>query len=475
MNFFKNDIFFGAIAAILLWITLIYIYTPSRPAAVFAGVVAASAIAGWAYSRQSWRSRGGVRLLLLCAALLGSGVILNCWYFTTACGATDAAPLFQNFDADLNWEYYTMSNLDNLATDSCPGLCFNRASGYPYLMWLISLPTGPSLALLLGVNMLCVLLTIILCGSITRICLRGSRFDSPVAPAFCAMIVLASNCYFMVTATIFIKDAVTQFLFASMTYMLLAIRLGLWKTGRAVAASFGLMLLIALVRHQLIPLMIPGFILLLWGRKHLRPLLAITIFSAAVYAFIMMLPTHEEYDMTFSILSGPRTTHPEKLTTFIVDNSRTDLIYSITGNLDEQMPWMRLLWLPLTMLCQFLIPFPWNFTRDIIFGPTQFYAHIAYPGYLAGILLGYYILFMMRRGPQLVNIILCWGAMLYAAVAFHWSGSVSRYCLMFIPLATPAISCCLLGAYRRHSLYIWTAICAIILAAGLIVCYRLSH
>ncbi|MDE6332695.1 MAG: hypothetical protein K2L80_08840, partial [Muribaculaceae bacterium] len=103
------------------------------------------------------------------------------------------------------------------------------------------------------------------------------------------------------------------------------------------------------------------------------------------------------------------------------------------------------------------------------------YAHISFPGYLAGIILGYYILFQAKKGPAPVNRLLAWGGLLYAAVAFNWSGSVSRYCLMFIPLAAPAISFCILTAWRRRSLYIWTSVCAIILAVGLLICYRLSN
>ncbi|MDE5643427.1 MAG: hypothetical protein K2I56_08040 [Muribaculaceae bacterium] len=476
MKFYEDDVFFGIVAVITLWVTLICTYTPDRPVAVFAAVSAASLLPAIVCRRLSWHSKGCAWLLLVCAAIIGSGVILNCWYFTTASGGTDAAPVLHNFDAELNWEFYTMSNIKDLATDRFPGFCFNRASGYPYLMRALGAVFGPSIAFLLGFNMLCVMLTVILCGSITRKCMQGHSFNTCVTPELCAMIVLASNSYFLVTGTIFIKDAVIQLLFACMIYLLIVMKDSRRNDAKTLAAAFGTILLIALVRHQLLPLLLPGFFLILFrSRQMWAKLLPLCAFTAIVYGAVMALPTHEEYDMAFSILTGPRATHPEKVTTFIVDNSRTDMIFKITGNLDQQMPWMRVLWLPVTMLCQFLIPFPWNFTRDMIYGPSQFYAHISFPGYLAGIVLCYYILFMWRRGPRLANRLLCWGIILYAVVAFHWSGSVSRYCLMFIPLAAPAISFCLLTAWRKRSLYVWASLCSVLLASVLIVCHRLSH
>ncbi|MDE6331097.1 MAG: hypothetical protein K2L80_00690 [Muribaculaceae bacterium] len=368
MIFFKNAFFSGIIAVIALWITLICVYTPSCPYGVFLAVSAASAIALYSYRCQSWHTRGGMLLMLACAAVVGSGVILNCWYFTTASGGTDSAPVFQNFDASLNWEFLTMSNIEDLRTDRFPGICFNRTSGYPYLMALLCWPFGPSLAFLLGFNMLCVLLTIILCGSITRRCCPGHGLAAPL----CGMCVLAANCYFMVTGTIFIKDALVQLIFACITNLLCRMRHNSQPERLPAIGCLGALLMIALVRHQLIPLMVPGFIILLSGKRRLWPvLIMLCAFSAIIYTAVMMLPTHEQYDTVFSVLNGPRATHPDRVTTFIVDNSRTELIYSITGNLDEQMPWMRLLWLPVTMLCQFLIPFPWNFTRDMIYGPSQ--------------------------------------------------------------------------------------------------------
>lgn len=471
MNFRSAKYFFAFAAILLLFALLLICFPPSRPLAVAAAVCSASAIAFWAYSRCCGCSSAGAWLLLGCIALVGSGVIVNSWFFTTASGGSDSCPALQNFDAALNWSYYSGLNDASMHTDGWSGFHYERHTGYPMLMRLLSLPFGPSLAFVLGVNMLAVLLTIILCGSICRLSLSGSH-HATTATTVCGLAIAAANCYFMVTGTIFIKDALIQCFFAAFVYHLLKISdCHRDCPPRYMAGILVLILLIAVVRHLLLPLLLPGIVLILWHRHQGRAMAILLTAAVAIYVLIMLLPTHEPYAAKYSLLYGPYDGDIDD------DNpgSREAMLFAITGDLNYQMPWIRALWLPATMLCQFLIPFPWNFSRDMIFGPSEFYAHIAYPGYLCGIFLGYYILWLWRRGPAPVNRLLLYGIMLYAVVAYMYNGAVSRYCLTFIPLAAPAICFCLLSSWRRRSLWIWTAACALCMAAGLTVCHHLTQ
>ena len=137
----------------------------------------------------------------------------------------------------------------------------------------------------------------------------------------------------------------------------------------------------------------------------------------------------------------------------------------------------KTLLLPLSAAIQYLIPFPWNFMRDVPFGYSLVYSHISYGWYLVGgIILFYYFFAIWKSSPKLIAWAL-WALFCYLVPAYMFAGTVSRYMLPFIPLLVP------LGVYvimkLRENKYIrsfkyWVFSYCMALSVVLCLCYYLQ-
>lgn len=404
------------------------------------------------YDRLSWADRAGRCVLLTAAALLGCGVVLNQWYFTTYAGATDCCPVLQNHDADDYW------------TRAVGPLQFglnDTHAGYPLLLRCLFV-LRPTLTIPLALNMLATLLTVILAGGITRRVVPTTLKHAPTA----AMIVTAANCYFMVCGTLLLKDALLNLIIAATALLLLRMRQADRPERRDVLALVGLFLFMGLLRLPMVAMMCVGVVALVrLKRSHLYTAVGLLILGGAIWG-----ATKVEAALDASVTRNiGNHIHGAEIA------ERQQPLRMLIGDFKSFGLLKRICFLPLFCLLQFLIPFPWNYGRDIIFGPTSAYAHVAYPGYLAGIILGYYVLWLLwPRRLHNLNRLLLWGAVCYCGIALMWSGTVSRYALAFIPLAAPAVAYTLLTCWRRCSLWVWTAVCAVLMTVGLLICHHLQ-
>lgn len=464
MKITMNRFFNMQTAALALPALLAVLLRPDAAVLLVGCIWLAVFVALRAYDSQSWADRPGRCVLLTAAALLGCGLVLNQWYFTTAAGATDSCPLLINNDARHYWQRATGPFL----------FWFNDThSGYPLLLRGIFV-LRPTLTIPLALNMLATLLTIVLAGGIARRVLPATLKHA----ATVAMIVTAANCYFLVCGTLLLKDALLNLIIAATALTLLRMRQAERPARRDLLALAGLFLSMGLLRLPMVPMMCIGVIALVrFDRRHLLTALGFLVFGAAL---VSTTKIEAALDSSVTRDYGSYVAHFTNGGTSVEDHDaeiaeRQQPLRRMIGDVCEFSLAKRIAYLPVFCLLQFLIPFPWNYARDTIFGPTSAYAHVAYPGYLAGIILGYYVLWLLWRDRlNAVNRLLLWGAACYCCIALIWGGTVSRYALSFIPLAAPAVTYTLLSCWRRRSLWIWTACCAVVMTAGLLICHHLQ-
>lgn len=435
---------------------------PDSPLLTLAGVWLAW-LSALTVSDRVARLGAGARTVLNAAALLmACGIVVNQWYFTVHSGGTDCAPVLLNDDA---FDYWVRM--------SGRGWYIENAShaGYPLMVRRLCFGS-PSLAVALSLNMLGCLLTLVCTGALARLLYGDGTGAANRVTVWLSMAVVAANCYWLSCGTLLLRDSWICLATACIIYQLARMCLrGNYTVNDMV--GFGLLLFaLGILRSQMLMLMLPGTLVLplLIGRRYRRALLLSVLTVAVAFATDQLAAWLHAGQGSF--VSTAQLTGPD----WTVEPARRQMpLSSIAGHLPSMPLVVRLLWLPVFALVQFLIPFPWNFGRDIVFGPTSAYAHIAYPGYLAGIVLGYYVFWLMRRrGLSPPNLLLFWGALCYCAVAVAFSGTVSRYALPFLPLSAPVIARTLVECGRRRSLWIWTGACSTLMCAGLLVCHHLQ-
>lgn len=409
--------------------------------------------------------------LLSATAVLSIGVIINVWYFTTASGGTVMEPVLNNPDAS---DYFYTS----LATVT-PGAevpDHHRQALYRHFarIWDI---TGISIFPLIVSNMVMVLASVVISGVISERLLRGCTGRSTQWLSTCAMIMTAGVCYYLNSGTVLLKDA-------SVALGMTLCALGL--TGiprpfsdrclRALAVGCFTIgtLLLAVARFQYIYIVAGGIVIfaILTHRRLLYPAILLGVCAAVwmlvrVYVVTFMAPE----DMINDVLTGP---YAEDGYFFGYSPGHEAYERYVDNSYFHWPIWRKLLWLPVSAVTQFLIPFPWNFARDTIFGPTLAYAHFSYPWYILGSLILYFIGACMRRAPRQLAAWTLWAVIAWLVPAFSVAGTVSRYGLSFIPMLVPAAVYVAATCTRRRSWRIWTAAYAVMLAATLIICHHLQ-
>lgn len=455
-------------AGCLLWVVLALVL---RPDAVFWAValpVMVWCVTAAVYSRCSRQWPTGWYLLLGVTVALGCGVIINAWYFTTFSGGTDHWPAMVNYDALRNW-----SIIRRLSREGWQAYEHSRFIGYPTLLWWLCSVTGQSLLVVLTTNMLSVLLTIILTGKIAVAALSATDLR-PRSVMTLGMAVACCNCYFLITGTLVLKDALIQLVVAAFIYLCIkvyqcsSLKPGYWL------GAVALLMITVFVRDYLIPPLIVGLIVMLrvsptklsWSLTMV--IVAAGLLWLSMYAAGFSPVVHSDLtDLGHSAISDSPGNSEEVV-------RRGPLTALLRADYFTMPLWKRLAVLPLTSLCQFLIPFPWNFMRDTVYGPTQFVAHIAYPAYLVGIVLCFGVVFCLRRTPRIVLRLLLWGTVAYCGTALITGGTISRYCLMYTPLAVPLVVYTLAVSWRCKRFRYWVGACSAAMAAVLIVCHHLA-
>ncbi|MCM1518762.1 MAG: hypothetical protein NC117_08990 [Pseudoflavonifractor sp.] len=438
----------GSLTGVWIAVSLLYQYTRAHNSA------------GW------WT-------LLSATTVLAIGVIVNVWYFTTASGTTVMQPDLANPDA----RDYFYSALQTV-TPGAASPVHTKLTLYRHFarIWDI---TGISIFPLIVSNMVMILASVVVSGVVTERLLRGLTDRSPQWLTTCAMIMTAGVCYYLNSGTVLLKDASVAL---GMTMCALTItgipRPFADRTVRALAVgcfTVGILLL-AMARFQYIYIVAVGILIMAMATSTRRRLTytAILISLCAVAWILVRVYVSTETapeDIINDSLVGTYAEHG-----YFFGHSPGHEAYEeyVDNDYFYWPQWRKLLWLPVSAVTQYLIPFPWNYTRDTIFGPTLAYAHFAYPWYALGSLILYFIGACMRRVPRMLVAWTLWAVLAWLVPAYSVAGTVSRYGLSFIPMLVPAAVYVAATCTQRRSWRVWTGVYVVLLAATLIICHHIQ-
>jgi hypothetical protein len=339
------------------------------------------------------------------------------------------------------------------------------------LLWKV---LGISIVYPLAMNMMLTLIAIVLSGKITARLLAG-KMDGQKAE-FLAMLFTAAVCYFLGCATILLKEPMIYVGVALVGYALAGFAKSTtlkWLGWKDIAAFAGGCLLLASVRNTMLYFMAVGIIILTFTSiKLLWRQSAVLLAIAAVIFALGAQFAHFSPDEHVGVIKGDAASED-----YLVSNEQS--AYSTRlGNYFSYSSVKRALLLPVTCTVQYVVPFPWNFGRDTVYGYSEAYMHVGYPWYaIGGLILFFFIAVWWRKGSGGLNLWALWALACWAITAYLFAGSVSRYVLPFVPLLVPmAVDIVdeLENKRRTAAFKYWVAIYVIILAAGLIVCHNIS-
>lgn len=424
------------------------------------------------YRNYRNRNTAGWWTLLISTTILSIGIIANVHYFTTISGGTTAIPVLNNPDAH---RYYC----DALAHSNLPGGIPAPPSqrGYGFMISYIWKITGITIVAPLILNMLLTLLCIIISGIISERIISYHKKHSSQWISTCAMIMTASICYYITSGTVLLKEATICFGFALCTLALSSLLKKDFSTisKRDLSCFFIGIIILAVIRYSFIFFVIIT-IILTFNKNSIRKTIATQLIMLSICICVLVCTSlylssleHNSIDNTAEIIGGN-----DNASFFF--SSKYHYIYDqIFGDYFSYPVWKRILCLPISAITQFLIPFPWNYGRDTIYGYTLDYAHIAYPWYFIGGLIVYFIFAAWRKSPVALNHITIIGIILWLIPAYLFAGTVSRYALPFIPLLIPAAVYTWDQYIHRKSLRVWACIYCVLLGATLIICHNLQQ
>lgn len=409
------------------------------------------------YRRVSAPSFAGHCVLAAAWCLLAVGLIANVWYFTTYSGGTIHDPVLINEDADIAWR-----QMQAVLSGTDSGIGFSRR-GYGTFLALLSWHGTPDIVSELCFNMLLILSAIVMTGAAA---VRLTPGVPPARTATAAMAMTAMVCYFLATGVILIKDALICAIMASSVYALAGLRSRLSWGGMAILLAGGLVA--ALVRPNLLPLVCLGMAVFAPGmdRRRIAVLAAMAVLFMALYMLTRYVGLRSE---VFSDSHTPMVDIDE-------NEARLTSYNSVLGPYNSLPLWRQIVQLPVSLALQFLTPLPWAFSRDVVFGPSAAFAHISYPWYALGGILLYYAAALWRRSPRGVALSFGYGLALTVLTAFMTGGTISRYCLPWLPALVPAAAWAWnSGSLRCRRFTIWYAVYAVMIAVALVCAFAILN
>lgn len=458
---FTTKVFVGALMLCYALILGLLAFFPSDDTASVAIGLCFVGIFSWIlFYRRPWFSMTGAWIVLAAATMSLCAVVINLNYFTVAAGADVSSPVLLNYDACRDWSWALSLAFGAPAPDAPL-----REFSYPVagLLWLF----GRSVTVPLLFCSACYIGTVIITGGIAWR-LTNNRYVTNVAMAF-----IAAMCFLFAQSAVLIKDCPVTFFLAVIIYTMTRwitsppSSRSQWITTGAVMAAACTAL--AFSRASTLLMVVAACVIYaaVSGRQIFIPLGITAAVALTLWATVNYIVLPQSLSVALTVEA-----HPASM--IILQSETSAPLDNITGNYTTLPFYRKLLLLPLTMAVQFLLPFPWGFSRHIMFGPSQAVAHFGFPWYFVGALAVYWLFTRRARADRPLMATLLLGIILSALTAYISSGRVARYCLPFLPMIVPAAAATAVY-YRRHrSLWIWLGIFSILLAATLVVCYKMQ-
>lgn len=403
---------------------------------------------------------GGEYILLAAWATVTLGAICNGWYYTTAMGATVSDPVFANFDSMRDW---------NDATALLAGE--RPLAAYGFLVSMLRLACN-DVMMVIGFNVMCYLLTIVLIGRITFELTEDKR------TVFISMLMTALIAYLWAQATTVIKDAPVALLMSVLTLIMVRMRRqsvdkrrnesGNWYVNHPIECLvmiFALVLLAFIRINAMFMVVLMAVVMSLGQGKDKAPAVAlIALFAIAAYFLSVYMGTHAPSPVAL-VAVDPRAEA-------VMADTHTAPWDNLLGGDYTALPlYMKLLWLPASVVLQFLLPFPWNFESAYIFGPAKVVSRIGVVWYYCGALLLWWLATQWRQASATTRRLVTCGILLTIITAYLNSGRASRYCLAYLPMLLPA-SAMACNYLRQLSMRRWLIIFTALLIATLLICYH---
>ena len=393
----------------------------------------------------SYRSTLLTAAITVFTILLGTGVILNAWFFTTYLGGSPEYPVLINIDSH-RWWNAAVNILDPNEGTEIPQFF----GYYAHILAAVLFVLGKSVGSALIFSMVLILASLFVTGYVT------DRLTQNRSITAISVICLGLVCYWLSMGTLILKDAFIILAFAIGT-------LGMVSKERGfIIAIIMAAVMLFVTRRQYLWLLIFEVLIVYSNKKNLLVSLIAIGLCISLWAF-----------------------HGENLLDYFYNYSTDGDNYGFTstqhlayynaiGSYIELPFFKKLLLYPVLAGVQFLIPFSWTFARDIPFGLTQAWAHFGYPWYLFGFVFCYFLISKrkMFRTPLYrlsIAALVCWLVPCYAT-----GGTVSRYALPFVALMAPAVAYTLYRNVRNRRFYILTGCYAVVLAIILIVAHHLQ-
>lgn len=452
-------VFSTAVAACFIAVALVAYALPGAGIGVSVAAYAVIIAAALATLRASGIDSIATRSIALVSSTLSTIlVIINVNYFTVATGHTVADPLLQNFDAMRDWSWAChMAFGDDQPDLFVSGMSYATAG----ILWLF----GRSIAYPIFFVSLCYAIAIVMIGSIAY------RLTDRRDVATTAMVMGAMMCFLLAHSSVLVKDLPVTCTTAIIVDRIVCI----YRQRRSlnikdIALLTPTLALLLILRHNMSFMIAVGCALFLIGaapRTRLSLItLAVTVLIGGQIVNRVVMPSPDNIINTISA---------DECALMILNDEATRPWDNIVGDYTQLPFYTKLLWLPVSVAIQFLLPFPWGFERHVCYGPGVAVAHVSYFWYLAGALILYWIFARARKAPRSRQLLIAWGVVLTIITAYMSSGRIARYCLPYLPMLLPAAALVVTDCRRQRSLWIWLSVFAILLAAVLIICYSMQH
>lgn len=407
---------------------------------------------------MEWMPTSGSVVLLVLGTLSLCGDIINVNYYAVAHGAVVAYPVLENFDAWRDWSWACTFVYGDPAPDTYVR-CFSYVVAA--LLWLF----GRSIAVPIIFCSLCYLCAVALTGAIAW------RLTRNRAIATTALVMAGVMCFLFAQSTILIKDCPVTLCFAVVIYMMVK-----WTEAdskcRVVdfAILFLAIVMLGLLRVNALSMIAVVVLAMAFVMKAPRRMMAagVIVFCLLWYWIVNNVLLPKTISIMLTVQSDPSAL-------MILPNTYAAPLERLTGDYTALPFYTKILFLPLTTAVQALLPFPWNFSRDMIFGPVEAVAHFGFPWYFVQALILYWLATMLRNAARPMQIVVFAGVAFTVATAYITSGRIARYCLPYLPMLIPAAASALVVCRKKRSLWIWLGIFTLILAVTLVICYNLQN
>lgn len=408
-----------------------------------------TALAATLYRHTAGYSRPGLIALAIAGTVLAIGIGVNLYTYTTLLGGTDSNPILLNNDSWRLWQYTTaLYGYDTVTWYSPPLL-------YHYALAAAMCLTGPSVTAALLLSAACTLASLI-CAATLYVNVTGKRKH-----AWLAMAALACVAYFLASGTLLLKDSWT----------ILAMTLGgVALTTHSNARMTGLFILAVLMMATARPNMVLALVLglpIMKIKPRQTPWLRITLMATFAVAVLVMAQLISHSPETQKVMAGGKDL-------LIATGPYQQAYTNMVGDYFTLPHWQRLLLLPLTTIVQFLIPFPWNWLRDVHYGYSEILAHVSLGWYAFGGTLLYFLFGPMRTAAPPLKRLTLWACAVWLVPCYLMGGIISRYGLMAMPMMAPAVAYTLTTCRHRRSFRIWARVFCAAMAITLCVCYLLQ-